>query len=32
MRPQAGRLMPDAVHVEGVEPDFACHGNPQIAP
>ena len=27
MRPQAGRLMPDAVHVEGVEPDFARHGN-----
>src|ERR1700722_16921375 len=32
MRPQAGRLMPDAVHVEGVEPDFARHRNSQIAP
>src|ERR1700722_8924416 len=27
MRPQAGRLMPDAVHVEGVESNFARHGN-----
>ena len=32
MGSEPGRLMPDAVHVEGVEPDFADHGRPQIAP
>jgi hypothetical protein len=31
MRPQAGRLVPDAIHVEGVEPDLARHRR-QIAP
>ena len=31
MRPQAGRLVPDAVHVEGVEMDLPGH-RVQIAP
>jgi hypothetical protein len=32
MSPQAGRLVPDAVHIEGVESDLASHVSPQIAP
>jgi hypothetical protein len=25
MPPETGRLVADAVHVEGVQPDFSCH-------
>src|SRR6202167_4648244 len=32
MSPKPWRLMPDAVHVEGVESDLASHVSPQIAP
>jgi hypothetical protein len=30
--PQSWRLMGDAVHVEGVEPDLACHSIPSAGP
>lgn len=31
MRPQAGGLVANAVHVEGVETDMACHGYLQVS-